>query len=502
MWATGVTRSTMPSSELLSWSSSLGRIGSAEFGRRDPSEDEVRYEIEAALKRDTTLLPVTVLGAQRPNRSELPEELTALADSEWYSLGEDKLWESTLGAVVDAIVSEVNANPGPPPSRGRRRLPLVVAAAVLVVVLAALLFLLVSPAPSTSALGASAAVSRANPDRLTSELLSSHISSGALPIGTSGQSSQLDNFDNYRIDGLNAQVFVPLTGPAEMMHLSYFVFGNEGDASSYYAISSPVLSGQKVIDRYQLPNVSDTAKCAYGRSASAGTQGPTWGSSCLLQSNYVVTFVYVAEDTSSSTMNQLTMALADDALRHLGNAAASSGTGRADTASWSLDPGCAVRTTSVALRRRLGAVRLLIADRTVSNRKSDELDRAYERRVRRSPFRRSRLRRPLQLLRVRRFAGRCEWFDSHPIPTESKATQTFSPGGFSQQSYCGDYAVPAGTGASLPAQGASECVALWGNTVVIGGANETTNLKEGSEFDAVTLTRMALIYLGEQIPRS
>ena len=502
MWATGVTRSTMPSSELLSWSSSLGRIGSRKFGRRDPSEDEVRYEIEAALKRDTTLLPVTVLGAQRPNRSELPEELTALADSEWYSLGEDKLWESTLGAVVDAIVSEVNANPGPPPSRGRRRLPLVLAAAVLVVVLAALLFLLVSPAPSTSALGASAAVSRANPDRLTSELLSSHISSGALPIGTSGQSSQLDNFNNYRIDGLNAQVFVPLTGPAEMMHLSYFVFGNEGDASSYYAISSPVLSGQKVIDRYQLPNVSDTAKCAYGRSASAGTQGPTWGSSCLLQSNYVVTFVYVAEDTSSSTMNQLTMALADDALRHLGDAAASSGTGAPTPPPGALTPDALfaqLQSPFDVAWAPSGYSSPTVQSRTGSQTNSTGLtnDEYVEVRFDGPDF-------------VDHFSyyvfddsqDAANWFDSHPIPTESKATQTFSPGGFSQQSYCGDYAVPAGTGASLPAQGASECVALWGNTVVIGGANETTNLKEGSEFDAVTLTRMALIYLGEQIPRS
>ena len=272
------------------------------------------------------MLPVTVLGAQRPTRSKLPEELAALDDAEWYSLGEDKLWESSLRAVVDAIVTEVDSSSKLPPSGGRWRLPLVLGAVALVVVLAAVVFLLVRSAPSMPPLGASAAVTRANPDRLTSELLSSQMSSGTLPIGTSPQSPQLDSFNSYSIQGLNAQVFVPLTGPAETMHLSYLVFGNEGDASSYYSVSSPVLSGQKVIDRYQLPNVSDMAKCVYGRSASGGTQGPTWDSSCLVQSDYVVSFIYVAQDTpSSTTMNQLTTSLVDDALRHLENVAGSSG---------------------------------------------------------------------------------------------------------------------------------------------------------------------------------
>ena len=212
VWVTGVTRSTMPSSKLLSWSSSLTRNWLLELSLRDPSEDEVRYEIKAALERNTTLLPVTVLGAQRPTRSKLPEELAALDDAEWYSLGED---DSGSRQARQGRRGRSNRH------RGRFQLE---TAGLAVADGASLLFLAQSPSWSSSPLlsscssdprqsmpplGASAAVTTANPDRLTSELLSSQMSSGTLPIGTSPQSPQLDSFNSYSIQGLNASGLRP-----------------------------------------------------------------------------------------------------------------------------------------------------------------------------------------------------------------------------------------------------------------------------------------------------
>jgi hypothetical protein len=74
-------------------------IGSSwlrEIKKRSAMEDEVRYEIAAALRRGTIIVPVTVGRTRVPHRSALPPDIALLADQQVYQLGEGSLWRPII----------------------------------------------------------------------------------------------------------------------------------------------------------------------------------------------------------------------------------------------------------------------------------------------------------------------------------------------------------------------------------------------------------------------
>jgi serine/threonine protein kinase len=87
-----------------------------ELNRRSGGEDEVRYEIAAAIRRGMLILPVTCGNASLPERAALPDDLAALIDHEAYQLGEDRYWRPTVKILIDDLEAALKF----PPAHGPR----------------------------------------------------------------------------------------------------------------------------------------------------------------------------------------------------------------------------------------------------------------------------------------------------------------------------------------------------------------------------------------------
>jgi hypothetical protein len=87
--------------------------------RLDDPHDFVRIEIEAALKRNTRVIPVLVEGASMPSSDELPEPLKGLARRQGVEISHNRfdsdadLLIRALRRIVEAKQAEAQASPGP-----------------------------------------------------------------------------------------------------------------------------------------------------------------------------------------------------------------------------------------------------------------------------------------------------------------------------------------------------------------------------------------------------
>lgn len=83
-------------------------------GRRlDNEKDFVRLEIEAALSRGITIIPVLVQGAQMPQARDLPLSLAALAERQAIELS-DSRWPYDLGRLLSVLKAEKRRVPEAP----------------------------------------------------------------------------------------------------------------------------------------------------------------------------------------------------------------------------------------------------------------------------------------------------------------------------------------------------------------------------------------------------
>jgi hypothetical protein len=70
--------------------------------RLDNPGDFVRLETEAALKRKIPVIPVLVGGAKMPDKSELPESISGLADRQAVELS-DSRWAHDVGRLLEIL---------------------------------------------------------------------------------------------------------------------------------------------------------------------------------------------------------------------------------------------------------------------------------------------------------------------------------------------------------------------------------------------------------------
>jgi hypothetical protein len=83
--------------------------------RLDAPQDYVRLEVASALKRDVTVIPVLVGGAQMPRASDLPEELQPLARSNAIEIRHTR-FDADIGKLVGALEQSTSL-PARRPSR-------------------------------------------------------------------------------------------------------------------------------------------------------------------------------------------------------------------------------------------------------------------------------------------------------------------------------------------------------------------------------------------------
>jgi hypothetical protein len=80
----------------------LSLADAAGHRRLDNPQDLVRVELQAALRRGITLIPLLVQGAEVPAREDLPEPLAGLAVKQAFDLS-DRRWRADVVALVDEL---------------------------------------------------------------------------------------------------------------------------------------------------------------------------------------------------------------------------------------------------------------------------------------------------------------------------------------------------------------------------------------------------------------
>lgn len=80
--------------------------------RLDNTNDYVRLEIASALKRDITVIPILIDGAEMPHAEDLPNDIAALARRNALEISE-KRFDYDSGRLIDTL-KEVVGLPSPP----------------------------------------------------------------------------------------------------------------------------------------------------------------------------------------------------------------------------------------------------------------------------------------------------------------------------------------------------------------------------------------------------
>lgn len=70
--------------------------------RLEADQDPVRVEVETALNRRKTIIPVLLEGASMPSEAELPEEIRSLARLNAHSMS-DARWKQDLGKLLERL---------------------------------------------------------------------------------------------------------------------------------------------------------------------------------------------------------------------------------------------------------------------------------------------------------------------------------------------------------------------------------------------------------------
>nr|QEO74244.1 hypothetical protein [uncultured bacterium] len=96
------------------WLTSTDRNGRR---RLDLPEDFVRLELEAALRRGVTIIPVLLQKAEMPSRADLPESLAPL--TRWQALElSDRRWRTDVAELLDELERIERQKAGPPAPGG------------------------------------------------------------------------------------------------------------------------------------------------------------------------------------------------------------------------------------------------------------------------------------------------------------------------------------------------------------------------------------------------
>lgn len=152
--------------------------------RLDDPGDFVRLEIEAALQRGITLIPVLVQGASMPEAKELPKSLRGLVEYEAHPVRQMPDFENDIKLLIAAIkarlakqdaptepTSPISEPPGPPPGpvivRQKRRLGLLVWSGLALLLIVVTVFTLIGVAALHS-LGGSTGIEKGTSTPATS----------------------------------------------------------------------------------------------------------------------------------------------------------------------------------------------------------------------------------------------------------------------------------------------------------------------------------------------
>ena len=93
--------------------------------RLDDPQDNLRIEVETALRSGARVIPVLVNGAVMPEKHELPDDIAELSDLNAASLA-DSHWQYDLDKLITQIDPRPAPSPGPAPENpaGKRKLPI------------------------------------------------------------------------------------------------------------------------------------------------------------------------------------------------------------------------------------------------------------------------------------------------------------------------------------------------------------------------------------------
>jgi len=384
------------------------------------------------------------------------------------------------------------------------------AAALALLVVAAILFVWLRPGSPVTAAPAVAAV---QPERLTESLLGKQLAATDVPGGMTAFTPQLSasltsltgtSGNNPKASGLVAAIDTKFSGVGDVA-LSYYVFDNAGDATSYFDSSDQFPDTYRPVGSFQAAGIADSTKC---RRATGPNQLTSWG--CLTLSAYVVSYSWVTE-SGTPNGSDLESELALDAVRHLRNAAEETPPASLPQPPGSLKAGAlyaklnsafpatlvprglsAPAVSASSLGGARGIVNSANGDIRVSFQVSGPAD--YN-----SGW--------IEFWVFDNAQDAESWFNSglHPTFLGKADTPTnrlpFLPSGFStsQPERCNTYSNAAGT----PAGGVSLCYVQWGNVVVDGetGAGGTPGTRPGTgDINmALVLTWAALLRIGQAI---
>lgn len=110
--------------------------------RLDDPQDNLRIEVETALRSGARVIPVLVNGATMPEPHELPEEIAELSERNAASLA-DSHWQYDLDKLIAQIDPRPAPGPGPAPEEPARKRKLPVPALVSLGLLAMIILVLI-----------------------------------------------------------------------------------------------------------------------------------------------------------------------------------------------------------------------------------------------------------------------------------------------------------------------------------------------------------------------
>jgi TIR domain len=484
----------------------IGRDWLGARGRRrleDPV-DYVRLEVSAALDRDIPIIPVLIDGTALPLGESLPEPLRPLIQKQTASL-ENVSYEADMSRLVNAVeryVRPVEAVPRRPWWRSPKVLAAaggVAAAAIAGVVLLTVPHPPAKPAPSLSA---SPAVLRVqSPDRLTISLLKGFTPKNIPTRASVSRPELTKNFNGLNTRGLVAAIRFDFSGPAGMS-VWYYIFDNQGDASQDYQVSPPTPAGYRLAAHFTATSIGDPTKCAAARSV-AQSRGRAW--SCLTLSGTVESYSFVIGDTGTHNGTGLDKSLALGAVRNLRSIA-----GTTSPSGLATPPGMTQMAGMTGSGLYIALLKPFPAALAPEGLKQPALQPLAAGKA--PPT--GQIGGEIQVV----FSGPNAFdavqyyvFDTQEHahswilggiapgggadPRNSNCSALLSGFPSSQYVTCGTFSQAAAAGSR--AQGVSLCAVQWGDVVIAGITQRTSNLKGGDTDLAVTLARAGLLRVAQ-----
>ena len=472
----------------------------------DPG-DFVRLEVSTALQRKIPTIPILVEHTPMPAPDDLPESLRPLVGRNALELKNSR-WDYDVSRLVKTVEPLVGSGPpaaGPRPVPtsvrtarfSRRTLVGTVGAAAVVAAVVILALMLVGPAakpppkpksapPPPSAANAVAAV---HSDRLAEALMDSSFAQNEVPSGTTESSTLLNDF---RAAGLVVSTYTIFLSPDASIYIHYYVYDNQDAASSAFGDENPVPIGYKTTGSFIAGGIGDLSKCGTGQAANKWIT-----SSCLTLSNKVVGYAVVDSNSDSiAATERLDRTLVRDTILHLHDVA-----GKTEKTALPPPPG---HLTPSALFNRLEQspfspawLPLALTAPTVQAYRNDSiLPGLIKGSYVQVNFVGPDYGDEISFFLFSAPQDAQSWFHTNLQVANATKTSPIDSSGFSQPSQCGTYSRSASKQTPKPV-GISACFALWGNVVIEGETQSSTNKQAADNNMAATLTRIGIIYLDQ-----